>query len=157
MTVEPKVSPVPNADWHDHRKREAVMLVETVRWTPVDALVRVVGELDMATAAPLWAVLEGHCAAGRRFLRLDVSGLTFVDATALTGITAAHRALLANRGTLVLTGVHSLVARVLLLTGLDEVLFVGGTRADDDHVLPDPPLDAATGAASRGSVEALVR
>ena len=86
----------------------------------------------MSTSAPLWAVLRGHVAAGRRFLRLDMSGVTFLDATALTGITAAHQDLLVNRGTLVITGVRPLVARVLRLTGLDEVLFISGPRADDE-------------------------
>jgi anti-sigma B factor antagonist len=113
------------------------LAVETVRFDRLRALIRVSGELDLSTAAPLWAVLESHVAAGRRFLRLDLSGVTFLDATALTGITRAHQALLRRKGTLVITGVRTLVARVLRLTGLDEVLFVGGPRADDD--LPLPP------------------
>jgi anti-anti-sigma factor len=111
------------------------MSVKTVRFDDTNALVKVIGELDLSTAAPLWAVLDSHLAAGRRFLRLDLSGVTFLDATALTGITRAHKELLARRGTLVVTGVRSLVGRVLRMTGLDEVLFVGGSRADDD--LPD--------------------
>lgn len=111
------------------------MSVRTVRFDDTNALVKVNGELDLSTAAPLWAVLDSHLAAGRRFLRLDLSGVTFLDATALTGITRAHKELLARRGTLVVTGVRSLVGRVLRMTGLDEVLFVGGPRADDD--LPD--------------------
>lgn len=113
------------------------LAVETVRFDRLRALIRVSGELDLSTAAPLWAVLESHVAAGRRFLRLDLSGVTFLDATALTGITRAHQALLRRKGTLVITGVRTLVARVLRLTGLDEVLFVSGPRADDD--LPLPP------------------
>jgi anti-anti-sigma factor len=94
--------------------------------------VKVTGELDVSTAAPLWAVLRSHVNSGRRFLRLDMSGVTFLDATALTGITAVHRDLLARRGTLVITGVRALVARVLRVTGLDEVLLVSGPRAEDD-------------------------
>ena len=108
------------------------MSVRTVRFDDDRASVKVDGELDMGTAAPLWAVLRSHMGAGRRFLRLDVSGLSFVDATALSGITTVHRELLASRGTLVVTGVRSLVGRVLHMTGLDEVLFVSGPRADDD-------------------------
>jgi anti-sigma B factor antagonist len=108
------------------------MSVETVRFDAAGALVKVLGELDLSTAAPLWAVLESHLAAGRRFLRLDLSGVTFLDATALTGIVRVHRELLTRRGTLVVTGVRALVGRVLRMTGMDEVLFVGGPRADDD-------------------------
>lgn len=117
--------------------------VETTRCDRLRALIKVTGELDLRTAAPLWAVLQGHVNSGRRFLRLDVSGVTFLDATALTGITSVHRDLLHRRGTLVITGVRSLVARVLRLTGLDSVLFVSGPRADDDLPLPfstvEPP------------------
>jgi anti-anti-sigma factor len=110
--------------------------VETTLADRLRALVKVSGELDVSTAAPLWAVLRGHVDSGRRFLRLDMSGVTFLDATALTGITTVHRDLLQRRGTLVITGARSLVARVLRVTGLDEVLFVSGPRADDDHTLP---------------------
>ena len=127
MTAIPRTGP----------DREATRVaVETVRFDRLRALVKVTGELDLATAAPLWAVLQGHVAAGRRFLRLDMSGVTFLDATALSGITRAHQDLLVRRGTLVITGVRVLVSRVLRLTGLDEVLFIGGPRSDDD--LPDP-------------------
>lgn len=115
----------------------ASMTVRTLRADSNRANIKVTGELDVSTAAPLWAVLQGHLASGRRFLRLDLSGVTFLDATALTGITKTHQELLARRGTLVITGVRSLVARVLRMTGLDETLFVGGTRADDDVTLLD--------------------
>jgi anti-sigma B factor antagonist len=113
--------------------------VETSRADRLRALIKVSGELDLGTAAPLWAVLRGHVESGRRFLRLDMSGVTFLDATALTGITTVHRELLQRRGTLVITGARSLVARVLRVTGLDEVLFVSGPRADDDLVVPYSP------------------
>lgn len=101
------------------------MSVETVRFDAEHALVEVSGELDIGTSAPLWAVLDSHRVAGRRHVRLDLSGVTFLDATALSGILAAHNALLADRGTLVVTGVRALVARVFRLTGLDEVLLAG--------------------------------
>src|SRR4051794_40665158 len=112
--------------------------VETAGCDRLRALIKVTGELDLSTAAPLWAVLQGHVESGRRFLRLDVSEVTFLDPTALSGITQVHRELLRRRGTLVITGVRSLVARVLGMTGLDEVLFVSGPRADDD--LPAPSI-----------------
>jgi anti-sigma B factor antagonist len=108
------------------------MSVDTISFDRLRALIRVTGELDVGTSPPLWAVLRGHLDAGRRFLRVDLSGVTFLDASVLGGITEAHHQALARRGTLVITGVRSLVARVLHVTGLDEVLFVGGSRADHD-------------------------
>ena len=117
--------------------------VETARCDRLRGLIKVSGELDLSTAAPLWAVLKGHVEAGRRFLRLDMSGVTFLDAAALSGITDVHRELLRRRGTLVITGVRPIVSRVLRMTHLDKVLFVSGPRADDDLRLPlligEPP------------------
>jgi anti-anti-sigma factor len=110
--------------------------VETVHCDRLRAQIKVAGELDHRTAAPLWAVLDGHVAAGRRFVRLDLCAVTFLDANALTGITRVHRELLRRRGTLVLTGVRPLVARVLRVAGLDETLFIGGPRGDDDLPIP---------------------
>lgn len=131
------------------------MSVETVRFDRARAVIKVIGELDLHTAAPLWAVLESHLAAGRRFLRLDLSGVTFLDATALTGITSVHKELLGRRGTLVITGVRALVSRVLRLTGLDEVLFVGGLRADDDTFDAHEASAASEASESSGASGAL--
>ncbi|HKC28151.1 MAG TPA: STAS domain-containing protein [Jatrophihabitans sp.] len=113
-----------------------LVAIETVEADRVRASVKVLGDLDIATAPTLFAVLQAHLAAGRRFLRLDVAGVTFLDAAALTGITGIHHAALARRGTLVLTGVAERTARVLRLAGLDDVLFVGGPRSDDDLDAP---------------------
>jgi anti-sigma B factor antagonist len=123
----------------------STLSVDTVRLDPLGAVIKVVGVIDMSTAAALWAVLQGHLAAGRRFLRLDLSGVTLLDATALTGITRAHHDLLRRRGTLVITGVHSLVSRVLRVTGLDELLFVSGPRADHDWLAGQDLPQLATG------------
>jgi len=108
------------------------MSVETVRLDQTRAYVKVSGEVDLATAAPLWAVLDGHLGAGRRFLRLDLAGVSFLDGSALTGLTRVHQDALARRGTLVLTGVSARVARVLRLAGLDRLLFIGSSVPDDD-------------------------
>jgi anti-anti-sigma regulatory factor len=82
--------------------------------------------------------LDGHLDAGRRFLRLDLSEVTFLDAASLGGIIRVHHRALERRGTLVITGARPPVARLLRLTSLDEVLFVGGPRADDDLDSPIP-------------------
>ncbi|HEX3336109.1 MAG TPA: STAS domain-containing protein [Jatrophihabitans sp.] len=110
----------------------AYMAVETISFDRVRALIKVTGELDVGTSAPLWAVLQGHLAAGRRFLRLDLSGVTFLDASVLGGITRAHQDALGRRGTVVITGVQPAIARVFELTGLAEVLFGRTSRADHD-------------------------
>jgi anti-anti-sigma factor len=112
------------------------MSVETIRFDRQRALVQVSGDLDLTTTAPLWAVLRGHLAAGRRFVRLDLSGVTFLDASALNGIARAHQDLLARRGTLVITDAGPFVARVLRLAGLHDLLFLGRAPSGDDLDLP---------------------
>lgn len=98
--------------------------VETIGLDRLRAHVKVAGDLDGSTAAPLWAVLQSHLAAGRRHLRLDLAGVAFLDASALSGIVQTHHDALEQRGTLVLTGMNPHVAHVLQLTGVDDVLFV---------------------------------
>lgn len=135
------------------------MSVDTVRFDATRASIEVRGELDLGTSAPLWAVLDCHLASGRRFLRLDLSGVSFIDATALNGIIRTHHALLARHGTLVLTGARGLVARVLRLTGLDDVLFVG--HADDvfsgGNTADTAPVDVADADADEPDVSEWVR
>jgi anti-sigma B factor antagonist len=133
----------PSGKQIDEPAKAARMSVETAYCDVTRALVRVSGDLDISTAAPLRAVLDGHLASGRRFLRLDLSQVTFLDAAALGGITRVHHNALAARGTLVITGARPPVARMLRVTGLDDVLFVGGARAEDDCPLPDPVTDPA--------------
>ncbi len=138
QTSRTTASSVPRQDWSEHRSRDLTLSVETVTWDQQGATVVVGGELDIGTAPPLWAVLRHHLGAGRRFLRLDVTTLTFVDAGALSGLRAIHDEALATRGTLIVTGVGGTVARVLHLTGFDQVLFLGGSRSGG--VPPDSEL-----------------
>jgi len=103
--------------------------IRTSRCTGQRATVSVHGELDVATAAQLWSVLQEHLSAGRRFLRVDLSAVTFVDTSAVTAIVEVHHEALYRRGTLILEGVTPAVARVLTLTGVADTLFVAGPRA----------------------------
>jgi anti-anti-sigma factor len=99
------------------------------------ALVRAVGEWDLAGADALADVLEAHERAGRRFVRLDLSAVTFLDCACLEVLVTAHARLLASRGTLVLTGVTPRILRLLSLARLDEVLLT--TSLSDVDVHPD--------------------
>lgn len=102
----------------------------------------VVGELDLASADQLAAALEGQINRGRRYVRIDMSELTFLDATALGVLAAAHHDLLARRGTLTISGANASVSRLLRITGLDSVLFTTGPAAH-------PPRHAVSPAALR--------
>ena len=107
----------------------------TLRQDRTRALVRAVGEWDLANADALAELLQEHEKAGRRFVRLDVSAVSFLDCTCLDVLVTTHRRLLAARGTLVLTGVTPRLTRLLRLARLDRVLLT--TSLSDLDTRPD--------------------
>jgi anti-anti-sigma factor len=78
------------------------------------------GELDMATAPVLAAVLNDQ---QRRHVHLDMSEVRFCDSAGLTALVEAHRDLLSRQGSLTLVGAGPRIQRLLRITGLDAVLF----------------------------------
>lgn len=106
--------------------------VSTICTGSSQVIVQMRGELDLASAPLLAAVLEHQLRLGHRFARLDVSRLYFCDCGGLRAIVAGHNAFLAAGGTLSLTGLTRPVRRLLAITGLDEAL-----------VLIDPPPNAS--------------
>jgi anti-anti-sigma factor len=128
--VPPKTSPslgVPNV---------AAEPFETtiVRRDARRATVYLQGELDLATAPNVTAALTDLLTGGYRFLRLDVSRLSFIDCAGLGVLLRAHHAVLAARGTLILTGIGPRIARLLALTDLHTTLFIAEN--------PDPDPDS---------------
>ncbi len=79
-----------------------------------DHALRLVGELDAATAPQLQCHLEAH----GRVTHLDFSGVTFIDSSGLRVLVMAARAARACAITLVGPSAH--VRRVLDMTGLLE-------------------------------------
>lgn len=106
--------------------------IRTVAADATRACVRLRGEIDARIAPALGDELAEHLVRGRRYLRLELSAVTFMDTTALSMILAMHHRVLASRGTLILTGVRNPVSRLIAITELDQVLFIGGPRSDLD-------------------------
>jgi anti-sigma B factor antagonist len=100
---------------------DAIITVTEDAWR---ASIALRGELDIADAPQLLAVLEAHLEAGRRVLRLDTTEVTFLDSSVLGAIVAAHRRCVEMHGSLILTGVCGVVDRIVKLTGLDQVLLI---------------------------------
>ncbi len=94
-----------------------------------------VGEWDLAGADALAEALRAHERAGRRFVRLDLSAVTFLDCTCLDVLVVAHQRFLAAKGTLVLCGVTPRILRLLRLAKLDQLLLT--TNLSDVDVHPD--------------------
>lgn len=98
--------------------------ITTIVQDAARATLQLHGEMDLTNGDLLTAVLDNQLALGRRFVRLDLSRLEFLDSTGLQLIVHAHNKLLAARGTLVLTGLTPLIVRLLALTHLDQALFI---------------------------------
>jgi anti-anti-sigma factor len=108
----------------------------TLRQDRTRILIRAVGEWDLANAHLLDEMLAEQQEAGRRFVRLDMSAVTFLDCTCLDVLVSAHRRLLAARGTLVLTGITPQQMRLLKLARLDQILLTTSQSdldAESDH------------------------
>jgi anti-anti-sigma factor len=87
-------------------------------------LVKVSGEVDLATAPELAEVL-GQFANGT--LRVDLSEVTFLDSSGLRTLVRAHRdARRAGRFMIVCGPLHPLVQQTIEITGLDDVLEFDG-------------------------------
>lgn len=85
---------------------------------------RLVGELDLATAPTLQQMLDHIRGSGRRYLALDLSELTFVAAAGLHVFEQADRRFRDAGGWLVLTHPTDRIRHLLQITGLHTSLTV---------------------------------
>jgi anti-sigma B factor antagonist len=85
------------------------------------AIVRLMGELDLATAPILDAALQDLEAPCERVV-LDLSRLTFIDSTGLRLVFSAHRRAVSDGFDLVLAGANGHVLEILHLTALNVTL-----------------------------------
>jgi anti-sigma B factor antagonist len=85
------------------------------------AVVRVAGELDLATTPALWAAIAALEQPCDRIV-LDLSDLAFIDSTGLSLTVAEYRRAARDGFDLVVAGADGQVLDVLRLTGLDVTL-----------------------------------
>ena len=83
-------------------------------------LLRLSGELDLASVSEVWARLDG----GDGDVELDCAGLTFIDAAGLRLFVAVEAACQARGAKLSIVSPSRCVVRLLELTGFDAVLDV---------------------------------
>jgi anti-sigma B factor antagonist len=83
--------------------------------------VHLAGEADVTTTG-LGEALGAEVARKPRLLLVDMSALTFLDSSALHAILRAHKAQRAAGCTLALVSPSGAAARILALTGIDQVL-----------------------------------
>lgn len=82
------------------------------------------GELDLTTAPRLERLLDELRGDGYRQITLDMSGLDFLGASALSVFVRVDQALRAAGGELVLTHPSCMASRILSITGLDTTLTI---------------------------------
>lgn len=81
------------------------------------------GELDLCAADELAATLAAEYSDGGE-IRVDLTGVTFIDAPILGVLVRADQHLREQAGRLVLTGSGKRIKRLLHITGLDDLLAV---------------------------------
>jgi anti-sigma B factor antagonist len=86
------------------------------------------GEADLTTLGQLNSALAAQLHDGTGRLTVDLSGLRYADSASITALVRADRALRAKGGELELLHPQPAVARILSLTGVDQLVVVRGER-----------------------------
>lgn len=87
------------------------------------------GDLDVATAAEFRKALHLLLDAGAGTLVIDLTGVWFLDSTALGVLVGVHKRLLESGGTLQLICPRESLLRIFRLTGLDRVFAIHASLA----------------------------
>lgn len=142
----------------DSIRSDGLPVTISAQWPrPCVCLVRLAGELDVATATPLVGFLRDHTIRNPTHLVLDLASVRFLASAGVGVIMSAMRNADGIRGRLHLIGVtdNPVVARVLDLTGVRPHLDVHDSlghllaHLDRDRQRVEPSA-ARSGVASRG-------
>jgi len=112
-------------------------------------VVRVSGELDMASSPLLAAVLAGFAASGPGAVVVDLSDVTFVDTRSVGVIAAAHERLGFGSVGLTIRAPSPVARRLLELVGLTRLIEAEGPSGPSPRSgLPGPeiPIDVTVNA-----------
>ncbi|MYS80703.1 STAS domain-containing protein [Embleya scabrispora] len=109
----------------DHTSVSARPCVVHITLEPdLGGTVSVRGDMDM-TAAPVFRqAVDRLVDEGARSLRIDLSGVSFIDSSGLGSLVYGYRRLRDRDGDIVVCGVGPQPARVLRITHLDRILSV---------------------------------
>ena len=102
--------------------RKSEQLQVMVSWMEDVAVVKAVGEIDVATAPLLYQQLEDITADLRGDLVVDLSRVTFLDSTGLSFLVIAHHRVTAQGAHFLIYGSTPPIRRLFDITGLASVL-----------------------------------
>jgi anti-sigma B factor antagonist len=124
-------SPAPTAPTAPRERRP---VAEPLRMSAADGLghlvVAVAGELDAVTVPRFRDELMRQVPAAGPRLVVDLSGLRFMDTSAIHALVAVNNRVMDRGGLLVVAAAPPAVARVLTLAGADQVMPVVGSVAE---------------------------
>jgi anti-sigma B factor antagonist len=107
---------------------------------PVDAerhVLRVVGELDLFGVPDLKRRLTELIERDVRCVAVDLSGVSFLDSTALGAILGGMRRLRARGGELAIVNLSPSISQLLQITGLDQMIAITPTLEEALALLAD--------------------
>jgi anti-sigma B factor antagonist len=107
----------PQAEPAVARRNDANPTCVTLRPGTGHATVDLAGEVDVCTAPQLSPVIHGLLAQGRNRITINLDGVTFMDASALSALVMAHRDVSRSHGKLDVTD-NPVFARLQQMTGL---------------------------------------
>jgi anti-anti-sigma factor len=91
--------------------------------TGATRVVRVIGEVDIAMRQEFLDALTRACATGAPSVAVDLSGLTFIDASGLNAIVSTHNRMAREHDrVLEVRGTSGIVRRMFVVTGLAGLL-----------------------------------
>jgi anti-sigma B factor antagonist len=102
--------------------------IETITRDERTVLLALRGEFDLSNVSILRIALADHLRHGRCVIRLDMSGVQYMDSTMMGALVEAHQVCHDKGGSLTLTDVPDRVRRLLCMGGLDGLLLTH--RAD---------------------------
>jgi anti-sigma B factor antagonist len=96
---------------------------------PVDpdlqpAVIRLKGELNSLTNTQLREQLQGHLAAGRLRILVDLTAVTFIDSSGLSALVAGLKSLKLNGGRLALVGLQPQARTIFSITQADTLFAI---------------------------------
>jgi anti-sigma B factor antagonist len=93
--------------------------------TGSSCVLQVCGDLDIAVSADLFRELEILLEVGGEHVAIDLSGVAFIDSSALSALVHAHTRAKERRQQLTLLRPSPACEKVLNITGLDRVFRIG--------------------------------
>jgi anti-sigma B factor antagonist len=101
------------------------------------------GEIDLYTAPELKQVLTDAIEGGQRRVVIDLTGVSFLDSTALGVLIGAVKRLRSRDGALAIVNTNASIAKTFEITGLDQIFTILDNPQDAMRALDGVEGDAA--------------